>query len=268
MHQIEQHAQAEPMRDIDQMLQFLGRAEARGRREEVADVIAERSVVRMFLNGHQLDRVVTGLGDARQYVRRELIVRADLSVFLRHADMRFVNSQTTAMFRPRMLKLIRLFGVPILTDELIVGLLNRTSDVRRNAIDGLAAFLDDRHLHARAVHELVLVLLIRQEDRPHAELIAHERAVVAVPTVEVADQSKLQRPRRPLAIPDAWLVVERASVEPEVFVPRADLPEQSAGLIDLSLDVPVIVVPFAKLAAVRAEHRIKLDDSGSIRRAD
>ena len=39
-------------------------------REEVADVVAERSVVRVLLDRHELDGVVAELRDARQDVRR------------------------------------------------------------------------------------------------------------------------------------------------------------------------------------------------------
>ena len=48
--EVEQHAHAQAVGGVDQVLQFLRRAEARGDREEVADVIAERAVVRMLLH--------------------------------------------------------------------------------------------------------------------------------------------------------------------------------------------------------------------------
>ena len=96
----------------------------------------------------------------------------------------------------------------------------------------LAVFADDVHLDADAVHELVGVLVVGQEQAPDAELVAHQRVAEAVPVVEVADEAKLQRGRGPLAVPDAGLAVELAAVEAEVVVPLADRPEQPAGLID------------------------------------
>ena len=79
-----------------------------------------------------------------------------------------------------------------------------------------AVLADDVDLHAAAVDELVGVLVVGEEEAPHAELVAHQRVAEAVPVVEVADEAKLQRARRPLAVPDARLAVELAAVEAEV----------------------------------------------------
>ena len=57
-----------------------------------------------------------------------------------------------------------------------------------------AVLADDVHLHPAAVDELVGVLVVGQEQAPDAELVADHRVAAAVPVVEVADQSKLQRP--------------------------------------------------------------------------
>ena len=52
------------VRRIDQILEFFGRPEARGSGEEAGHLVAKRSVVGMFLNCHQLQRVVTSLDDS------------------------------------------------------------------------------------------------------------------------------------------------------------------------------------------------------------
>ena len=56
-------------------------------------MIPETSVIRMFLNRHDLDAVVAGLYDARQDVFFELCVRADFFRVLSHTDMAFINEQ-------------------------------------------------------------------------------------------------------------------------------------------------------------------------------
>src|SRR5258708_2264419 len=54
-------------------LEFLRRSETGGDGEEVADVVAERAVVRVLHDGHKLHGVVTEVGDARQDALRELL---------------------------------------------------------------------------------------------------------------------------------------------------------------------------------------------------
>lgn len=51
MHQIEQHAQPQRVRLVNQRLEVVRCAVPRGRGEEIADLIAERRVIRMLHNG-------------------------------------------------------------------------------------------------------------------------------------------------------------------------------------------------------------------------
>ena len=62
---VQQDGEAEAVGGVDEVLEVLGRAEARGRGEEVRDVVAEGAVVGVLLDGHELDGVVAGAGDAR-----------------------------------------------------------------------------------------------------------------------------------------------------------------------------------------------------------
>ena len=84
---------------VDQGFQFLGRAEAAGRSEERTDMIAERAIVWVLLDGHHLNAVVAFLDNAGQHVFTELIVGAHFLGVLSHAYMAFVNQQRVALGR-------------------------------------------------------------------------------------------------------------------------------------------------------------------------
>src|ERR1051325_1632900 len=93
MHQIEKNAHAHAMRGIDESLEIVRRSKTRADGEEVANMIAERSIIRMFLDRHQLDGIVAKCRDARQNVAREFIESRDALGLLRHSDMRFINTR-------------------------------------------------------------------------------------------------------------------------------------------------------------------------------
>src|SRR5437762_10955952 len=90
----------------------------------------------MLHDRHELKRVVAQIFNARQNFARELIERANFSFLLRHSDVRFVDSQTASTAEPwalvRPTKLLR--GHPKLSGEAFILLLNRSTDVRRNAV--------------------------------------------------------------------------------------------------------------------------------------
>ena len=78
MDQIHDYTQSHSVGGVDKALQLLRGAEARGRREEGGDVVAEGAVVWMLHDGHELHGVVAGLLDAREHVVAELGVGSDL----------------------------------------------------------------------------------------------------------------------------------------------------------------------------------------------
>ena len=61
-------------------------------------MIAERAVVGVFHDAHELDSVVSGLNDARQGLYAEFGVSANLSIFLCHADMGFIDEGVANAF--------------------------------------------------------------------------------------------------------------------------------------------------------------------------
>ena len=102
VHEVDDDAQPEAMRRIDQLLELVRCAEPPRHCEEIGDVIAETAVVRMPHDRHQLNRIVAGLCDARQGFHPELRKAADLRLFLRHADMRLVDERHGGSGRRRM----------------------------------------------------------------------------------------------------------------------------------------------------------------------
>ena len=81
-------------------------------------MIAETSVVRMFLYGHDLYAIVPIGSDAGQHVFTELIVRPDFLCILRHTDVAFINQQGSRIGAESLLfPHVRLFGRPDLRTE-------------------------------------------------------------------------------------------------------------------------------------------------------
>lgn len=56
-------------------------------------MITETSIVRMLLDSHDLNTVITGFGYTGKYLFTKLIVSTNLLFLLGHADMTFVNQQ-------------------------------------------------------------------------------------------------------------------------------------------------------------------------------
>ena len=106
VHEIDQDAQPHSVRRVDQFLELLRRAEAPGDRVEVGDVVAETAVVGVPRDRHQLHRVVSGGGDARQHLFPELGKGRDLRLFLRHADVRLVDELRLRLGRRRMAEFV------------------------------------------------------------------------------------------------------------------------------------------------------------------
>ena len=93
VHYVHNHGYASRMCGVHQCLELLGRAETARRSEEVADMVAERAVIRVFLNGHNLYGVIAVGCDARQHEFAELVVGAHAFALLRHAYVAFVYEQ-------------------------------------------------------------------------------------------------------------------------------------------------------------------------------
>ena len=75
-------------------------------------MVSERTIIRMLLNGHNLNTIVSVLLDSRQYILTELIVCSYLFGILRHSDMALVDEKRRLVgLKLGLLPFIRL-GVP------------------------------------------------------------------------------------------------------------------------------------------------------------
>jgi hypothetical protein len=89
---VQEDAQTEPVRLVNEVLQVFRRTATRRNGERVRDVISERAVVRVLHHRHELHGVVPTGGDARQDVVGKLAIRSHLAFVGAHADVRFVNA--------------------------------------------------------------------------------------------------------------------------------------------------------------------------------
>ena len=147
--------------------------------------IAEGTVIRVLLQGHDLQGVVAQLFHARQDILPEFLERAHLFLLRRHADVAFVDERIRAFAGMAVLPDIRLGRVPHLgAEHLGYVVLNHAGGVGRQALSPAAGPFD-----------VQLVQLPVPEEQggnlefPVAAAQGFEGiAVRAFPVVEIADQ--------------------------------------------------------------------------------
>ncbi|VTR68605.1 hypothetical protein DESC_710101 [Desulfosarcina cetonica] len=93
VHQVHDHGQPVSVGRVDQGHEIFRWPETRRRGEKAGHMVAERAVVRVLLNGHELDGVVPGLDDAWQDGIAELAPGADAFGLLGHAHMNLVDQR-------------------------------------------------------------------------------------------------------------------------------------------------------------------------------
>mmetsp|Transcript_386 Transcript_386/g.1477 ORF Transcript_386/g.1477 Transcript_386/m.1477 type:complete len:637 (-) Transcript_386:241-2151(-) len=266
VHQIHEHGEAHGVRLVDQVLQFIGRTASRRHAEEIGDVVAERCVVRVLLNSHQLYGVVTEVFDARQDIVGELDVRVDLRLGGRHPDVRFVNAKLFGGIRSLVLELVLLFfrGIVIDAVERNFALrLHRVLDPSRDAVDGFAVGNLKMNLHARAVRDgRRTVRVVRKEHFEHAVIVlGHPLAILAeIPTVEVAAKARGRRVRRPLSVSDAL----RGARETHLFIASAELFDATFVIFDRLAQVLELFETMTEVSLVVLQHRVERADGETI----
>ena len=182
---------------IDKGLQFLGRSEAAGSSEEAADMIAERSVIRMLLNGHNLNAVISVCLDTGQHVLTKLVVRAHLLCVLRHTDVAFIYKQRRLCRLKRLLlPFILLLRIPYLCGEYLCLLVLHHAVTPCRYSFAMTAVPIDVHL----VEVAMLDGLSRELQLPVAMLVKALCLILVrfLPSVEVANEINLCGVRSPL----------------------------------------------------------------------
>ena len=224
MNQVDHDRNPRPVRGVHQPLELLGCPETRAGGEEIGHLIAERAVVRVLLDGHELNGVVTRRGDAGEDAIGELLPGADLFLLLRHAGVDFVDQRGGILAAVvRMPPAIGLRRVPDLGVE----------DQRRAVLDHAARPGRDavarsaRPVHPQAVVLVVLQPIPRQPQFPDARLAPADELEFRqrLPVRGIADQKNPFGVRGPLA-QDPLVPVQ---VQAEVLVARGEVGERDAA---------------------------------------
>lgn len=92
VNQIDDNPNAHRVSLVDEVLEVVGGAGPARDTEEAGNVVAERGVVRVLLDGHELNDVVAMFLDPIQVVISKVPVRANLALLLSHTNMCFVDT--------------------------------------------------------------------------------------------------------------------------------------------------------------------------------
>ena len=139
MNDIHHHCNAKSMGIINQRLELLRSTEARAESKEVRYLIAERSVVRMLLESHDLKRIISQFGNLREHICSELLKSSHLLLLCSHTDMALIDKRMLALARLRILPFIFLERIPHLRAEcLCVRVLNSPCHICRDALSTAA----------------------------------------------------------------------------------------------------------------------------------
>ncbi len=247
VHEVHDDGDAQLVRPLHQRLQLLGGAEARRRGEEVRHMVAERSVVGVLGDSHQLHGVVAVLADDGQNLLREFAVAAHPFALLGHADMGFVDQQVAVPgdIEPVVRPVEGLRNPELGRVVLRLVVLHHARGVGRNAVVPavVAVHVD---LVERAVREAIGVHGVGQEDRPHAAFVLVEPQLGALPAVEVAEQIDVLRGGQPLAEPPAAQILVPLPAVVAVAVGVVDQrPGRFPDAVELFGVEPVAVFDFA-----------------------
>jgi len=153
------------MRRIDEFFQLVGRAEARRSSEKTRHMIAERSIVRMFLDCHDLNGIVSVVFDSGKDIFRKFAVSADFFLLGGHADVTFINEQWSGVgFEFAGFESVGILRIPYLRAEDIGHIvLHHTPAPCRNPFSATAVPVNHQFVQISVIHGLQ-----RQSDLPYA----------------------------------------------------------------------------------------------------
>lgn len=217
-------------------------------------MITETSVIRMFLNCHDLNGIVAGFFYSRQDVILELDICTDLFGILRHTDMAFIDEQRACIdFEPVIIPDVGIFGSPDLRGEnLCFVILN---DALTPSGDAFTLAVIPAHIHF--VQVAVFEFISGEFEFPVTVFEAFTAIrLVFLPAVEVADQINICGVRSPFAEDPAVL----CTVQPEVEVSVGEIGEGTFSILRQLGDFPErVVMSSANCVLVRFEPRILFD---------
>ena len=192
---VHHHRDALSVGVVDKALELLGRAETGAQRIEIGHLVAEGTIVRVLLQSHDLDRVVTELLDLRQDIPAEILERGHAFLLRAHADMAFIDQRMGPFPGMAVLPGIGLGGGPDLCGEELGHLvLHHAGHVGRKALPCSARPLDPEFVEFPVVEEH-----FRNRKLPVAVSDGLQGIGLGLfPVVAVADEIDLRRVRRPL----------------------------------------------------------------------
>ena len=186
MYDVHDHGETHPVRLIDQLFQLVRRTETGRGGEEATYVIAERSIIGMFLYSHDLNGVITILRYTRQYILTEFIIRPHLLLVGAHTDMALVDQKGRLLrFEPFILEFIRFLRVPYLSAEYLrLLILHHPASPCGNTFSATAVPLDQQLKQVLMIH-----LRIGQSDLPYAIRLTFKLVfIIFLPSVECSNQ--------------------------------------------------------------------------------
>ena len=196
---------------INQIFQIIWLAIPAGGGKEIRHLVAERSIVRMLLNCHQLNRIVAIFDDARDDIIGEFAVSAYATFLLRHTDMRLVNQQLLIFLRFEFF--IRpaesLIRRPNFRYETTGGfILHDARSVKWDTVKTatVAAHLD---FHFLAMFQRIATF---EFNLPDTVIQTRHRVRTAIPVIEVANQMHRICARRPLTVNPAIICARKTKV--------------------------------------------------------
>ena len=98
VNQIDDNPDSKTVSCVDQILKVVRGTRPRRYAKESRNMISETRIVRVLLNGHELNDIIPSIFDPLKIVLRVVSVRTDPPKLLRHAYMRFINPHTLMLY--------------------------------------------------------------------------------------------------------------------------------------------------------------------------
>ena len=207
MHHIEQDSDAHAVCFVYEILKVIRISLTARRRIKTADLVAERTIVRMLHNRHELNSVISGLLYVWQDVIRELPVGCDAVVLARHSDVGLVNQRGFIALKTIIGPVIVLHIPDLAAPALGVPVLSNPECVYGDVLREVAAVVYYRHNTASRLKGVT-----RQEYFPVAVIEFIERGIRPVPVVEISCEIELVCARSPLAVHPASFFLMKAII--------------------------------------------------------
>ena len=118
MYDIHNHSNPHTMSLVYQLFQFFRRTKTGRCGKKTADMITERTIIRMFLNSHNLNGIISFLRNTGQHHTTEFVVTANFLFIRSHTDMTFINHQRISLCTEHLLsEPVRILRFPDLCTE-------------------------------------------------------------------------------------------------------------------------------------------------------